>query len=61
MSRNIKTLIVELKELAEWDDIERAHIKADSIICEALLMEDLDRVHVRELLKAYHEVEKWYA
>lgn len=55
----IKALCEKMKECAEETgsvDYERAHIKADDILCEALKL-----LGCTELVELYAQVDKWYA
>ena len=56
MKRTIEEIIARLKELQQDDDMERAHIQADWIICD--LLEDLGYT---EVINEYAEISKWYA
>lgn len=56
MKRTIEEIIARLKELQQDDDMERAHIQADWIICN--LLEDLGYT---EVIKEYDKISKWYA
>ena len=53
---NYKELCEQMKALqGEWD-IEKAHGKADDILCEAL-----KQLGYNELVELYEKVEKWYS
>ena len=51
-----QALCEEMQQLANKNDIELAHIRADEILCEVL--NELDYAEIVEL---YHDVGKWYA
>ena len=48
--------IKELKEEQHNGDVERAHIKADSIICELLRS-----LGMKDVVEEFDKVDKWYA
>ncbi len=56
MRRTIEEIIVKLKELQQDDDIEKAHLEADWIICDLL-----DDLGYTEVTKEYDKISKWYA
>ena len=56
MRRTIEEIIAKLKELQQDDDIEKAHLEADWIICDLL-----DDLGYTEVTKEYDKISKWYA
>ncbi len=56
MKRTIEEIIAKLKELQQDDDIEKAHLEADWIICDLL-----DDLGYTEVTKEYDKISKWYA
>ena len=52
----MEELCEKMRALQECRDIERAHIKADDILCEALVS-----LGYTELVQLYAKVEKYYS
>ncbi len=56
MSRLDRKYIEELKELQKDNDGERAHVKADKVICDFLT-----ELTYTEVVDEFNKLEKWYA
>ena len=48
--------IQRLKSLANYIDIEEAHVEADTVLCEFI-----DTLGFHAVTEAYRKVPKWYA
>jgi len=48
--------IAELIELTQLQDTEEAHISADDVLCQLLI-----NLGHEEVVRAFHQVRKWYA
>lgn len=55
-SAPVKDILDDLNELSKDDDWEKAHIKADVLLCELLLY-----LGHEEVVDAWERVGKWYA
>lgn len=56
MTTNDKEIAAHIRSLCFSGDIERDHGKADNVLMDLLL-----ELGYTETLKAYNEVDKWYA
>lgn len=48
--------IEELKKIAKDNDIEMAHVEADSVLCQLLFT-----LGYGDVVTEYHRITKWYA
>jgi hypothetical protein len=55
----LNRILVDMKEQAVNGDPEEAHIKADELLCEAILVYGGDKN--LEIVKQWRKVKKWYA
>lgn len=59
--RPLEDILAEMRALREPGDAEISHSRADHLLCSALLQLGADDPRVQELVRAYVQVDKWYA